>query len=420
LTRWALWAVGLVIINISCVGDPPTEPVESTEPFVLVQGVVRADQPQQWILLERTFNGTVSGTATGFVPGAEVAVPLEGAEVTISNSSFPEDPCGASVRLLENAGPPDRLQPGVYWSPDACPTMRPGDILDLLVVSGDDRVTGRTTIPGTNRMELSNGESSVLVPGPALEFNRDSDTLLATVDPIEGRVLLIEIRDRIFAETPDFRAEASSQFWADGTALTVPGDFFDLEHFDDDDDEPLQDLFNAGRWLAATLAYADQNFYDQLRSFNSPLTGRGFINNLDGGFGYFGSMTAARNNLRVIGDVDDSREGVYLTTGTVEGVAVSLDWELYLNSGTDEDELPFSSFAEGEWVLGTYDAYVTGTFSGSSLATWIVQPTGGVTPEGEMELRFWEVTGPLSPTGSTTLTVRVDGVEVGTLTATKQ
>jgi len=269
-------------------------------------------------------------------------------------------------------------------------------------------------------MVLNTGGDSVLVPGPALEFNRDADTLLATVDPISGRALIVEIRDRVFAETPDFKAEASSQFWVDGTALTVPGDFFDLWHFDDDDDEPILDLFNAGRWLAATLAYADQNFYDQLRSFNSPLTGRGFINNLDGGFGYFGSMTAAQNNLRVIGNIDDPREGAYHMTGTVEGVAVAVDWQLYLNSGPDDSEPPFSSFVEGDWVFGAYDAYVVGTFSGSSITTYIVQPTGGTTPEGEMELRFWEINGVLSPTGSTTLTVRVDGVQVGTLTATKQ
>lgn len=418
MTRPVAFAVGLGLCSVACVSDV-TEPVEPSETIVLVQGVVRADRQQQWILLERTFNGTVSGTASGFIPGSEVAVPLEGADVTISNLSFPEDPCGASVRLAENAGPPDRLQPGVYWSPNACPTIRPGDTLELLVVSGDDRVTGRTVVPGTRQMVLEAAGGSVVVPGPALEFNRDTDTLLATVDPIGGRALIIEIRDRIFAETPDWIAEASSQFWVDGTSLTLPGDFLDL--FEDlDDDEPLPDLFNAGRWLAATLAYADQNFYDQLRSANSPLTGRGFINNLEGGFGYFGSMTAARNNLRVIGNVDDPREGLYRMTGTVEGVAVAVDWELYLNSGTDDSEPPFSSFVEGDWVLGAYDAYVIGTFSGPSLTTWIVQPTGGTTPQGEMELRFWEVIGPLSPTEPTTLTVRVDGAEAGTLTAAKQ
>jgi hypothetical protein len=419
LTRQVAWAVGLGLWSLGCAGEPPNEPVEPTETIVLVQGVVRADQRQQWVLLERTFNGTVSGYSWGFIPGGEVAVPLEGADVTISNLSFPEDPCGASVTLLESLGPAGQHQPGVYWSPDACPTIRSGDTLELLVVSGDDRVTGRTVVPGTNQMVLETAGGSVLVPGPALEFNRDTDTLMATVDPVGGRVLIIEIRDRIFAETPDWIAEASSQFWVDGTSLTVPGDFLDL--FQDlDDDEPIPDLFNAGRWLAATLAYADQNFYDQLRSANSPLTGRGFINNLEGGFGYFGSMTAARNNLRVIGNADDPREGLYHMTGTVDGVAVSVDWELYLNSGTDDSEPPFSSFVEGDWVLGAYDAYVVGTFSGSSLTTWIVQPTGGTTPEGEMELRFWEVTGALSPTEPTTLTVRVDGAEVGTMTAAKQ
>lgn len=411
-------AVVLLLCFLGCV-DEVTEPVESTETIVLVQGVVRADWPQQWILLEKTFNGTISGTATGFIPGGEVAVPLENADVTISNLSFSEDPCGTSVRLLESEGPADRRQPGVYWSPVACPTIRPGDTLELVVVAGDDRVTGRTTVPGTTQMVLETAAGSVEVPGPALEFNRDTDTLSASVDPIDGRVLIIEVRERIFDETPDFISQASTQLWVDGTFLTVPGDIFAL--FEDlDDDEPIGDLFNAGRWHAATLAYADQNFYDQLRSGNSPLTGRGFINHLDGGYGYFGSMTAARNNLRVIGNTDDPREGVYDVSGTVEGVAVSVEWELYLNSGATDTEDPFSSFVFGEWVLGPYDAYIIGNFTGTSFTTFIAQPTGNRTQDGELELRVWQIDGVLSVSGSTTLTVRLDGAVVGSVTATKQ
>ncbi len=424
--RRVAFVSGLGLWSVGCgFGDSPTDPpVDPPETIVVVQGVMRSDQPQQWILIERTFNGTIGEIDTGLLPGTGVAVPLEGADVTIANLSFPGDPCGASVSLLESAGPPDRLQPGAYWAPIACPTIRAGDTLDLLVVSGDDRVTGRTVVPGTNRMVLEAGGESVIVPGPVLEFNRDADTLLASVDPNGGRVLIVEIRERPVVETLEQAALTSSLFWADATELTLPGDLLDvLEDLEALGDEDPRDLFNAGRLHAATVAYADQNFYDQLRSFNLEITGRGFINNLEGGWGFFGSMTVAQTDLRVIGDVDDPVEGLYRTTGTVEGVAVTLDWELYFNRLTEDPDdtgTGFSTFLEGDWVLGPYDSWTTGTVSGTSVETFIEQPTGAMTPEGEPEVRRWEIIGGLSSTGPSTMTVFLEGVDVGTLTATKQ
>ena len=423
LMRRVAWVSGLGLWGLGCgFGDSPTDsPVDSPETIVVVQGVVRTDQPQQWILVERTFNGTVGDTTGGLLPGAGVAVPLEGADVTMTNLSLPSDPCGTNVSLLESAGPPDRLQPGAYWAPIGCPAIRAGDTLELVVVSGDNQVTGRTVVPGTNRMVLEAGGKSVVVPGPVLEFNRDADTLLASVDPTGGRALIVEIRERRAVETLEQTALASSLFWADATELTLPGDFLDV--FEDLGDRDPQDLFNAGRLHTATVAYADQNFYNQLRSSNRMTTGRGFINNLEGGWGFFGSMTAAQTDLRVIGDIDDPREGLYRTTGTVEGVAVILDWEIYLNRLTEERDdtgTQFSTFLEGDWVLGPYDSWTTGTVSGSTVETFIEQPTGAMTPEGEPELRRWEIIGELSSTGSLTLRVLLEGVEVGTLTATRQ
>ena len=422
--RTLIFGVGLWSVGCGS-DDSSTDPtVDSPGTIVLVQGVLRADQPQQWILLERTFNGTIGGEALGLLPGAGVAVPLEGADVTITNLSFPADPCGTNVPLLEDAGPADRLQPGAYWSPVGCPTIRTGDTLDLSVVSGDDQVTGRTIVPGTNGMTLEAGGVSVVVPGPVLEFNRDADTLLASVDPAGGRVLVVEIGERAALETLEQVAAASSFFWADATELTLPGDFLDIfGNLEDLGDEDPEDLFTAGRLHSATLAYADQNFYDQLRSSNLEITGRGFINNLVGGWGYFGSMTAAQTDLRVIGDVDDPAEGLYRTTGTIEDVAVTLDWELYLNRLTEDPDdtgTQFSTFLEGDWVLASYDSWTTGTIFGTTVETFIEQPTGAMTPEGEPELRRWEIIGELSLTGSSTLRVFLGGVEVGTLTATRQ
>ena len=72
--------------------------------------------------------------------------------MTLSNLDHPSDPCGPSVPLTESLGPPERIQPGVYWSASRCPSMRPGDTLELRIVVDGEVVTGRTVIPGANAM----------------------------------------------------------------------------------------------------------------------------------------------------------------------------------------------------------------------------------------------------------------------------
>lgn len=416
--RWILLA-GIGAALLGCELDEVVVPNPS--PIVVVQAVARPDQPQQWVLIERSFSGTENLGQPPFIPGTSPpAVPVEGATVTLSNQTFPADPCGSLVTMEERLGPPGRVQPGVYWSATGCPTMRPGDTLELWITADDDVVTGRTVIPGTNGIVLRTADGSVTMPGPALEFNRDIDTLYAEVDAIDGRVLIIETHERIFADTPEYISGASTQLWADSTALTLPGDLQNL--FEADFEEPgefVPDLFNAGRRYTVTVAYADVNFHNYLRSANFPLTGRGFISSVEGGFGYFGSLTAERSDLRVVGDIDDAREGEYRMTGLVEGVSVTIHWELYLNRGPDSALVPFSSFVVGNWVLGPYDAWTVGTFDGNDMETFLVQPTGFTTPEGELALGRWELTGPLSATAQTTVTVRAGTAVVGTLTAVK-
>ncbi|NIM48255.1 MAG: hypothetical protein GTO22_03190 [Gemmatimonadales bacterium] len=395
--------------------------VPAAPSIVVVQGVARSDRQQQWVLIERSFNGTGNLGQPSFIPGARPpAVPVEGAAVTLTNLSLPTDRCGASVTLLESVGPPDRIQPGVYWSMAGCPTMRPGDTLELRIIANGDVVTGRTVMPGTNSIVLRTADGTATMPGPTLTFNRDVDTLVAEVDPIVGRVMTIEVRERVFDQSPELVSTSSTQFWVDSTTLTLPGDLQNLFEAEfEDPGEFVPDLFNAGRLYTATVAYADQNFHDYLRSANSPLTGRGFISSVEGGFGFFGSLTAEQNDLRVVGNIDDAREGEYRMTGLVEGVNVTIDWELYLNRGYDSRFTPLSSYVVGDWVLGAYDAWTTGTFQGSNMTAFLVQPTGAVTPEGAPELRGWELTGPLSPAAQTTVTVRADTGIVGTLSAVK-
>ena len=414
--RWGLLAA---VVVVGCELEEVVVP--SPPPIVVVQAVLRPDQPQQWVLVERTYTGTENAGDAPFIPGGyPVGVPVEGAHVTLANLSYPGDPCGPTVTLAEGAGPPGRTQAGVYWSPATCPTMRPNDTLELRIESDDDVVTGRTVIPGTNGMVLRTADDSVTMPGPELTFNRDVDTLVAEVDPIAGRVVTIEVRERVYDERPELVSATSTQLFVDSTALTLPGDLQNL--FEADFEEPgefVPDLFNAGRRHTVTLAYADQNFYDYLRSANFPLTGRGFISSVEGGFGFFGSLTAEQNDLRVVGTLDDEREGTYRMNGVVDGRSVTLDWELYLNRAPDSIPVPFSSFVVGTWTLGPYDAWTVGTFEGPYMTTFLLQPIGITTPEGEPVLRRWELEGPLSPTEQTTIAVREDGRLVGQLNAVK-
>ncbi len=70
-------------------------------------------------------------------------------------------------------------------------------------------------------------------------------------------------------------------------------------------------------------------------------------------------------------------------------------------------------------MLGAYDAWTLGEFTGEFIRVFVGQPTGGTTPEGEREITFWEIRGRLVSSGTSTLSVLLDGAEVGTLTVTR-
>lgn len=402
-------------LTLGCFSEGPTELAPTPDPLVVVQGVVRPDQDRQWVLVEKTFNGTTENFGSSFVPGGDVEVPVAGASVTMTNLTLTTDPCGP-VTMTEAAAPPESAQPGVYFTPTGCPTVRPGDTLALRVIVDADTMRARTVIPMATTFTLSGADTEVTVPGPRMTFNRDADTLRLSVDGTEGRMLLIEVGERRFGATPAFIADNHAQFWVDGTEISLPGDAPNL--FEDfDEDLPIPPLFRAGRYYRVTTAWTDQNFMDQIRSANSEITGRGYINSIEGGYGYFGSMLAAESTLRVTGDADEPHEGAYTLTGTVDSVAVDLAMELYRN-GTFDATTEVSGFFEGDWVLGAYDAWAPGTLVGDGVNISVFQPTGATTPEGFDEIRRWDIRGRLRPGQSVTLAVLVDGIRVGSVVAT--
>jgi hypothetical protein len=137
-----------------------------------------------------------------------------------------------------------------------------------------------------------------------------------------------------------------------------------LRTFEDADEGEA--VFRPGSYMTLSVAVADTNYYDFVRSFSNPLTGRGFINHLDGGIGVFGSVLTSERYLRVIDRQDDEREGLYRVNGTVDSVDVDILLDLYLEPLLRDGE--FSAFVDGNWVSGPVSTSADGRYRYTSTA----------------------------------------------------
>ncbi len=403
-----VWIVAtLGFVGLSCELDEIVVP--EGDPIVLVQGIMRPDLDQQWILVEQSLTGEARGFSGPFIPRDGPDIPIEGALVTVTNRSRApaNDPCGGAVTFLESATPLDPATPGVYWSPQGCPVMAAGDSLELRVEFNGTVVIGRTEVPGADALLLRAGNDSVLIPGPALVLNRDTDTLEVEVRATHGRAIQLEVQaqTRLGSSSP-FARGSPTTFWVDSTTMTLPGNVVNVFEGDFDDDF-VPDLFVAGQYYDITVALTDNNFFDFLRSANSPLSGRGFINRLDGGFGLFGSLTAGTNVLEVIASIDDQREGTYRLTGTIDSVAVEVEFELYVGQSFGETDL-FSAFTRGTWVHGPLDQGSAGELAGPQMQAFLVQAVpDSLLPGTDLPfLDEFTLSGRLADSGTFSVTVR--------------
>ena len=340
--------------------------IAAGDPVVIVEAIMRPDLQQQWVLVEQSLTGEHSASEDAYpIPASPPDVPILNAMVTVANRSLPGDPCGTPVVFAEVPQDPNiEPVPGVYWAPPGCPQMRPGDSLELRVETAEGMiVTGETVVAGVNAMYLGIGGDSVLIPAGELAFNRDRDTLRAVVDPVSGRALQIDVR-RLNVRLGSDRIMT---LYLDTNAVTLPGD---LVNFFDEDDAG-DDVFVPGRDYLLLVVYGDKNYWDFAVSANDPFSGRGFRNRLEGGMGVFGSLVASTTPVQILGDLEDPREGVYHMRGSVSGVDVDLDWELYLARPADSAD--FSAFVEGQWVFGSFDGSIDGTFSGDTLRAVVSQ-----------------------------------------------
>lgn len=371
-----LWLLlGLSLAASSC--EFGEVEIPEGEPMPVVFGIMRPDLDRQWVLVEQTLTGTTAADDSfpSVIPGDSPPLPVTGATVSIANLTMENDPCGIARFTEDPADPALRRSLGLYWGPLGCPAMRAGDTLELRVETADGQVvTGRTEVVGAERMMLRVDGDSVVVPGPTLVLNRDVDTLDAEVYPTFGRAVQVEIArfDSANVPVPEFL------MFLDTTAITVPGNLvnFIAEIFGEDDStssESRRSIFTAGRYHAVTVALMDDRFFDYMRTGNMPLSGRGFVNHLEGGMGVFGCVVASANKLKVIGDLDDDREGSYRVFGTLlADVSVDISMELYVEAA-GEDSTAMAAFVRGEWILGDIDTSVRGFFRGSDLTFTVHQ-----------------------------------------------
>jgi hypothetical protein len=372
LTARALTVLTVAALCGACEFGKTTIP--DGDPIIVVHAVLRPDVNRQWILVEQTLTGSGSDPTGGSIPGNPPQVPISEATVTVANMTAPSDPCGVTQFTESPADPDLPRSSGLYWGPRDCPTMRTGDTMELLVETLDGHVvSGLMEIPGADAMVLRVGSDSALLPGPTLLFNRDIDILDAEVFPTVGRALQLEVHraDSLGVPIPVIR------LFVDTTRMTVPGNMTNfvavvLGEEDSTEAEDAQSVFRAGRYYAVTLALMDDRLFDFARSGNMPISGRGFVNNLEGGMGVFGGVVAESNQLKVVGEVDDAREGAYNMQGTVDGRSVNIDVELYVVA-TDQDTTATSAFVMGQWFYGDIDTSADGRFVGDGFALTIYQ-----------------------------------------------
>jgi len=407
----------LVIAALSTACEFGEIAIPNGDPIVVVHAVLRPDVNRQWILVEQTLTGSGLDSTRGSIPGNPPQVPISAAIVTITNATLPDDPCGTTefVESPSDPGLPQSL--GLYWGPLGCPTMRTGDTMELRVETLDGHaVSGRMEIPGAEAMVLRVEGDSAMLPGPILLFNRDRDTLDAEVFPLVGRALQLEVHR---PDSVGMRV-AVTRLFVDSTRMTVPGnltDFFAVVLGEEDSTkaEDAESVFRAGRYYWVTLALMDDRYFDFSRSGNVPISGRGFVNNLEGGMGVFGGIVAESNQLKVIGEVDDEREGTYNMQGTVEGTPVDINVELYVVA-TDRDSTSASAFVDGRWILGDVDMSADGSFVGETLSLPIYQ----VDPNDNGTVSALLISGPLGSGTPTSVDVyNRDLAVVGRLSATR-
>jgi hypothetical protein len=345
IPRHALSALGSCLLLGACEVDKITVPV--TEPVIVVHGVISVGRETQFVILEQSLTGSSSNHfSAGLVPPAPAGegIPITGAYVTLTYRGA--GLCAEPTVVLQERPPVEldgigTVASGTYVTDELC-SLTAGDTVDLRVETPDDAVvTGTTVIPGARSIDISTHGGS---GGGDIVFDRTSDSIWIDVDPISGRALAFELA-RDPSRNPYDNLGYHYTLATDTMSVVLAGD---LDSFDGEDAGVA--VFMPGQYMTLAVGVADTNYYDFVRSFSNPLTGRGFINHIEGGVGVFGSVFISERSLRVVEGQEDQREGLYRISGTFDNVAVDVLFDVYLEPHRTDGR--FSAFVDGVWVEG--------------------------------------------------------------------
>jgi hypothetical protein len=294
--------------------------IPAATPVVVVHSVIKVGAPTQFVILEESLTGRSSlHYSPGLVPPAPAGegTPIEDAVVTLTYSG-PGDCHQPTVQLYErppvNLGDIGYVPSGVYSTSEFC-DLTPGDSVALRVEALDGEIVrGLTVIPGARSMDIF----TRVERGESLTLEYGADSVWIEVDPIHARALDVEL-SRDPERAPDGYGGTYFRLATDTMSLVFAGD---LQTFEDKDEGEA--VFKPGSYMNLTVAVADTNYYDFVRSFSNPLNGRGFINHLEGGIGVFGSVFTTQRSITVIDRQEDEREGPYRITGSLDSGGVYL------------------------------------------------------------------------------------------------
>jgi hypothetical protein len=335
--------------------------IPAATPVVVVHSVINVGEPTQFVILEESLTGRSSlHYSPGLVPPAPAGegTPIEDAYVALTYSGSGNCP-RPMVQLYErppvNLGDLGWVPSGVYSTSEFC-DLSPGDSVALRVEAlNGEIVRGLTVIPGARSIDIFTREER----GESLTLRYGADSVWIDVDPILARALDVELSSDP-ARAPDGYGGTYFRLAADTMSLVFAGD---LQTFEDKDEGEA--VFKPGSYMNLTVAVADTNYYDFVRSFSNPLNGRGFINHLEGGIGVFGSVLTTQRFLKVIDRQEDEREGLYRVTGALDSGGVYLGevdvkLDLYMEPVLLGGH--FSAFVDGVWAIGPISTSAEGYY----------------------------------------------------------
>lgn len=387
----------LLVLGSAC--ELTERVVAPGEPTVIVQAVVSRTRPEQYVTVEYSRTGA---------QGAAFRTAINGAVVTLAYPGSACVPAIDTLRELNELVLPDSVivRSGRYRTSVPC-SHPPGQRLQLRVVTpAGEVVTGTLTVPGAAAYHVGAGGVEA-APFSEMTLDRVTDTLRIALDPLVARAMQVEVR-----AAEDHETIALYAFF-DTLGVSLPGNL--VNPFEGDSGEAV---FGPGRYYDLTVAAMDSNYYDFVRSFSDPLTGRGFLNHLDGGVGVFGAVEAQQWRLRVTGPQTDPREGRYRLTGSFGGDPVDLELDVYLEPlATSDVWAMYAAFIDGSLAGGTVRRSGQGYFvvDGPDRGLMVFQFT---LPDGP-GLQFYQFMGFPAP-GGAPFEVRFDGAGLGSETLTME